>query len=582
MKITYQQYRTLLARYLGPQKARVITLGVLLFANIGIQLINPQIIRRFIDHTQSGADTATLTRLAIIFIVAAVTHQLIETIGTYLSENISWTSTNSLRSDLARHCLNLDTAFHNTHTPGEMIERIDGDVNALGNFFSRFILQILGNAILMVGILIALFVEDWRAGAALTTFIALMLALLLSLRNVAVPHWEASRESSAQLFGFLEERLDGTEDIRASAGKPYVLRRFFELTRGWFQREVKAALMISLVFNSSLVMFSIGNAIAMAIGAYLYQIGDASIGTVYLLFHYTNMLVRPVERITSQMSDLQKAGASIGRINTIMNERSTILDGPGTPIPAGPLSVKLDDVTFSYTGSDPVIKNLDLSLAEGSILGVLGRTGSGKTTIARLLLRLYDTDQGTISIGGVDVRDMKLDELRERVAIVTQNVQMFHATVRDNLTLFDPAIEDEQINDVIASLGLTEWIASLPHGLDTMITTGGDGLSAGQGQLVAFARVLLIKDPDLVILDEASSRLDPATEQLVERSVGRLLEGRTAIVIAHRLGTVQRADEILIIEDGEILEQGPRADLASDTTSRFHHLLKTGLEEVLA
>lgn len=581
-RVTFAQYRALLAEYLAPQKGRVVTLAVLLFANIGIQLVNPQIIRHFIDITQAGADTATLTRVALIFIVAAVTHQLIETVATYVSENLSWTSTNSLRSSLARHCLGLDTAFHNAHTPGEMIERIDGDVNALGNFFSRFILQILGNLILMVGIVAALFLEDWRAGGGVLAFVVVMMAILLSLRNIAVPHWEASRQASADLFGFLEERLAGAEDIRSSAGKPYILRRFFEHTRAWFRREVKAATMINIVFNTSLIMFSVGTAVALAIGAYLYTSDAATIGTVYLLFHYTNMLVNPIERITTQLGDLQRAGASIGRINRILSERPTLVDGPGHPLPEGPLSVDLDDVTFGYSPEEPVIHDLSFRLQPGRVLGLLGRTGSGKTTIGRLLLRLYDADRGTIRIGGVDVRDLKLTELRDRVAVVTQNVQMFQASVRDNLTLFDPAIDDDRIRGVIDGLGLAPWLDALEDGLDTTITTGGEGLSAGQNQLIAFARVLLIKNPDLVVLDEASSRLDPATEQLVERSVTRLLEGRTAIIIAHRLSTVQRADEILVLERGRAVEHGARAALAADATSRFSGLLRTGLEDVPA
>jgi ATP-binding cassette subfamily B protein len=247
-------------------------------------------------------------------------------------------------------------------------------------------------------------------------------------------------------------------------------------------------------------------------------------------------------------------------------------------LPEGPLSVSIENVTFGYNPEEPVIEEMSFKLEAGKILGVLGRTGGGKTTIGRLLLRLYDPDSGTIKIGNTNLMNLSLHDLRDRVAIVTQNVQMFQATVRDNLTLFEPDIPDETLLSVIDSLGLLDWIEGLADGLDTMISSGGSGLSAGQGQLIAFARILLVKSPDLVILDEASSRLDPATELLVERSVSRLLEGRTAIIIAHRLGTVQRADEILILDKGRIQEHGARHVLAADVESRFHHLLETGLE----
>jgi ATP-binding cassette subfamily B protein len=217
-------------------------------------------------------------------------------------------------------------------------------------------------------------------------------------------------------------------------------------------------------------------------------------------------------------------------------------------------------------------------------LGLLGRTGSGKTTLTRLIFRLYDPDTGRIRLGRngatTDVREVPTIELRRRVGMVTQTIQLFHATVRDNLTFFDENISDEAILAVIADLGLSEWYASLSDGLDTELESGGGGLSAGEQQLLAFTRIFL-QDPGLVILDEASSRLDPATEHLIERAVDKLVQNRTAIVIAHRLGTVQRADEIMILEEGHIREYGARTELAADPSSRFYSLLQTGMEEVL-
>jgi ABC-type multidrug transport system fused ATPase/permease subunit len=298
------------------------------------------------------------------------------------------------------------------------------------------------------------------------------------------------------------------------------------------------------------------------------------------------------------MEDFQKAAAGIHRVQSLL-DRQTRLPRTGTePLPSGPLSVDLDHIDFSYrededphgtpdgdgsgTGgaAERVLHDVTLSLGPGRVLGLLGRTGSGKTTLARLLTRLYDPEAGAVRLGGIDTRAADIHSLRRSVGMVTQDVQLFAASVRDNLTFFDADISDAQIDRALDTLGLTGWIASMPHGLDTMLEAGGGGLSAGEAQLLAFTRIFL-EDSGLVVLDEASSRLDPATEQLIETAVDRLLAERTGVIIAHRLDTVNRADDIVILEEGRVIEFGARADLAADPGSRFSGLLATGMEEVL-
>ncbi|MBN1657206.1 MAG: ABC transporter ATP-binding protein, partial [Anaerolineae bacterium] len=367
-------------------------------------------------------------------------------------------------------------------------------------------------------------------------------------------------------------------------------------------------LMVNLMLNSSIMLFALATAAAFAVGARLYYAGALTIGAVYIVFHYTRMLEQPIDQIVRQLQDLQRAGASIVRVRELLAVESGLPEVPAGPVlPDGALAVLFDGVSFGYhdappapgassdDGDDqamdevvaappePVLCNVHFSLAPGRVLGLLGRTGSGKTTVTRLLFRLYDPDAGAVYLGAppVDLRALPLQGLRRRVGLVTQNIQLFHATVRDNLTFFDRTIADRRILEVLAGLGLEEWVRGLPAGLDTVLDSGGGGLSAGEAQLLAFTRIFL-QDPGLVILDEASSRLDPATERLVENAVGRLLENRTAIIIAHRLGTVQRADEILILDGGQVEEVGVRAELARDPGSRFAELLRTGMEEVLA
>ena len=224
---------------------------------------------------------------------------------------------------------------------------------------------------------------------------------------------------------------------------------------------------------------------------------------------------------------------------------------------------------------------MNLDLRPGRVLGLLGRTGSGKTTMTRLLFRLYDPDEGRILIGGDDIREARLADLRNRVGLVPQDVRLFHGTVRDNLTFFDRNVPDALLLEVLDVVNLTRWYETMPDGLDTMLQPDGGGLSSGEAQMLAFARVFL-KDPGLVILDEATSRLDPSTEASFKRAIDRLVRGRTVLIIAHHLATIQRCDDIVILEDGRLVEAGERETLASDPTTHFHRLLQTGLEEVLS
>ena len=293
---------------------------------LGLQLALPLIIRHFIDEAQEGAPLAVLAASASAFIGIAVLQQVVQVFATYFSERVGWTATNNIREDLAAHALSLDMAYHNDRTPGEMIERVDGDPNELGKFFSLFIFEMLGSLLLLIGILLLLLREDWRAGLALTVFVVAGMAVLTSIRNIAVPYWKANRAASADMFGFLEERLAGTEDIRSNDAKPYVMRRFHELMRSWYGKELKAGLMSSIMFSTTMFMFGVGSAVSLSTGAYLYFGGAISLGTVYLIFHYTQMLVMPINRFTQQLDSFQRASAAISRILELDAVRKTVLD----------------------------------------------------------------------------------------------------------------------------------------------------------------------------------------------------------------------------------------------------------------
>ena len=574
--IRFRQYVELLARYLRPQGRLVAAVAALLFAGIGLQLLGPQIIRYFIDEAVAGGPIGRLFAAAALFTVVAVVQQVVNVLAAYASGRVGWAATNALRADLAKHCLSLDMSFHNENTPGEMIERIDGDANELGGFFSTFVINLLGNVLLLAGILALLYREDWRAGLALTAFSAVMMAVLVRMRHLSVAHSKAERDASTETFGFIEERLAGREDIRASGAGPYVDRRFRQLVRAWFRAELKVGLMTAIVFNTNTLMFRTGSAVALAVGAYLYLNGHATIGTAYLIFHYTSLLGAPVMSLTRQLTALQRATASLFRISELFQRRKTVLDGTA-PVVRGDPSVGFEGVSFAYRPGEPVLRDVTFEIRPGRALGVVGRTGSGKTTLARLLTRLYDPDEGRVLLGGRDVRDCRAADVRERVAAVTQDVGVFHGTIRDNLTLYDRSVDDAKLLEVFDRLGFMGWYRAQPDGLDTRLRSGGAGLSSGEAQLLALGRVFL-EDPEVVVLDEPTSRLDRATEALIERALDELTGGRTAVIIAHHLATVERCDDILVLEGGRVVETGERERLAADPDSRFHHLLRTGLE----
>jgi ATP-binding cassette subfamily B protein len=570
----------LLIAYLRPQQRRVLLLALFLFASIGLQLANPQVVAYFIDTAQKGGPDSALTRAAILFLAIALVQEMVAMGATYMGAVVGWEATNRLRADLMRHCLRLDLPFHKTHTPGELIERIDGDVTLLANFFSQFTINLLGNGLLVLGILIILARESIWLGIGLAVYSAATAIALRALKRRATLRHAADRQVSAEQYGAIEERLVGTEDIRGVGAEEWVLWRLLGLMQRRLSTMRSAHLADSLSFFFTKFLYVIAYAIGLGLGAFLFQRGQITLGTAYLIVFYIGMLAAPLDRIQRQVRDMQAASAGIGRIDMLLLAEPDMPRGGTATLPRGPLAVEVDDVTFGYEDGESVLHDLSFCLQPGETLGLLGSTGSGKTTITRLLARLYDPLRGGIRLDGTDLREVDEDNLRQRVGVVTQDVQFFRATVRDNLTFFRDGIGDGEILDVIHALDLGDWFRTLLCGLDTMLGPGGAGLSAGQSQLLAFARVFL-RRPGLVILDEATSRLDPATERTIEHAVDRLLDGRTGVVVAHRLRTVARVDRIMILEQGRVVEAGKRVELLEDPSSRFNDLLRVGLEEVL-
>ena len=347
------KYIKLLKKYLLPHQGLLAALTFLLFSNIGLQLINPQIMRSFIDRAKEGAPLQAIVWIGVLFLGVALVNEVTGIGARYVSEKLAWTSTNALREDLALHCLRLDMSFHNKKTPGEMIERIDGDVAALANFFSQFTIRVFGNVILLTGVLSVLYWENVRIGAAMTLYSAIVMGSLLLMRNIAVPHWKEAREASANLFGFLEEHLSGTEDIRANGATDHTLNLLYGFAGNRLRKELRAGLVNVRLYGLTTVLHVVGHILSLMLGYYLYNLGLVTVGTVFMVFWYTDLLFRPLSQLTRQMEDFQKAAASIARIEELTGTTTQIVSALDKVLSDGPLGVQFSNVTFGYDPEEP-------------------------------------------------------------------------------------------------------------------------------------------------------------------------------------------------------------------------------------
>ena len=559
---------------LRPQAGRWVALGVLTAVGAGLTVVGPLVVREIVDRAVDGTDAATIRRLAIVFLLIVVTAQVVAVLVARSATYTAWRTTNELRMRMSRHVLGLDHEFHRRHTPGELIQRVDGDITSVSDLLGRVLPKAAGSAILVGGMIVVVTVIDWRIGAGMFVYVVLAVAAVLVLRHRAVEESADELGAYARLYGGIEERLNASEDLRSNGAGSHAMWRFVEDSAGALDRSVRReSAFLGMWWGVQGAVVG-GVVLSVVAGAVLVSRDAITVGTAFLLFQYVLLIQRPLEEVVHELETVQKATGAMRRVLALMAVEPTLLDHGTTSPVAGPLSVEFARVSFDYGDDDPVLHDVDLSIGAGRSVGIVGRTGSGKTTFSRLVLRLVEATDGSVRLGDVRIADIPMRELRRRVALVPQEVELFNGTIRDNVTLFDPVPSDDAVLAALRSVGLD---ALANAGIDRPLGGGGAGLSAGEAQLLAMARVWL-RDPDLVVLDEATARVDPATERRIESAMRELMHGRTTLVIAHRLSTLAEVDDIVVFEQGRIVEAGPRTELASDPDGRFRRLLDLALE----
>ncbi len=574
MATTTSRWRAL-AALLRPDASRWAGLGALVAAGSGLILTGPLIVRRIVDRAAIGTTAGQLTRLAVLFLIVAVATQLINMAVAWMATVTAWHTTNGIRIRLARHVLGLSHGFHRQHTPGELIQRVDGDVTSVSDFMGRVIPRAAGALFTMVGMIGVLIVVDWRLAIGAVVYVVLAVAVVVRGRHHAVGESSDEMGSYARLYGGIEERLTAAEDLRSNGAGAHAMWRFVEDSAdalGSAVRREKAFLRMWWAVDGSV---GAGSVVSLVASALMVSRGVITVGDAFLLFQYVLLLSRPLEDVVDQLETVQKANGAMVRVIDLLAVEPDIRDDGTTSPPSGPLSIELRDVDFDYGDDQAVLQSINLRFAPGRSIGIVGRTGSGKTSLSRLVLRLVEATSGTVLLGDVAIQQIPLSELRHRVALIPQEVELLSGTIRDNVTLFDESPSDDDVAAALTNAGLP---ALAQAGIHRKLGAGGAGLSAGEAQLLAFARVWL-RNPDIVVLDEATARIDPATEAQLEDAVARLMHGRTTLIIAHRLSTLRHVDEIVVLDHGRVVEQGERSDLADDIDSRFRHLLELAHDE---
>ena len=556
-------------KYLSAQKLSGFILGICMLAEMLLLLITPEILGRFINEITGGGSAVRLITMAGVFILAAVLQQLLNVLNTFLSQKNGWIAINQLKGDLTRKFLSLKINNLKGILPGEILTRIEADTAQMLEFFSTVVIKGSMNAILVLGIMILLFRKHWLIGITITIFILVTICILYAMEKKHGNIWVKEREGNANLFSKISESMENIEYAATCGAKQYCISRITRAMGELLPEKVKAMVKSNNIWVFTSLLFLIGNILALGISSFLFLNGAISLGTIYVVFKYTDMLKEPVESINSQVQEVLKTKSCLAGISSIFASESEEIDISAEEL-SEVASLKFQNVHFQYDAGKKVLKDISFTVHKGEKLGIAGRTGSGKSTIGQLLLRFYDVDEGAILVNKTDIKNYSMRQYRGEITYIAQEVSLITDTLRENIRIYDTSITDRKILQIIKELEVEEWYAKFTDGLDTVISSNIE-LSDGETQIIMLVRAY-VRNSQIIIMDESTSKIDPETEKLLDKAMKKSLDGKICIVIAHHMQLLKEMDKILILENGAVTEYGTWAELENKLNNAFDQL----------
>jgi len=550
-----------LLRYMLPYKAELLAIGVLVVVSSLLNLLGPYYVGVAVDNFISAGDLAGLLGIVLLLLVVYVVAWGTQAIQGVIMARVSQRVLKGLRKDLFEHLQTLSLSFFDRSTQGELMSRLTNDVEAVNQALSQSFVQLISSFLSLGGILVAMFVLNvWLAAGSLVV-LPLMVLVTVLIGRKTLSGFRGVQTSMGTLNSRIEETVSGQRVVTAFGIQGRVLSKFDEENADLRERAITATSWAFMIMPLVNVMSAFSIAVVAGLGGWLALQGAVTVGVITSFIFYSRNFVQPLRQLAELYNSVQSALAGAERIFEVVDTKPEITDKPDAES-IGEIrgDVVFDNVDFSYVPGVPVLKDMSFHAHPGQIVALVGPTGAGKTTMVNVLGRFYDVQGGSIRVDGVDIREVTRWSLRKQLGTVLQDNFLFADTVMENIRYGNPAATDEECVAAAKLANVDQWIARLPSGYGTVLSERGSNLSQGQRQLLAIARAV-VTDPKILILDEATSNVDTRTEARIQEALLRLMEKRTSFVIAHRLSTIRKADQVLVIKDGEIIERGTHDSL---------------------